>query len=158
MAYDIFLRLDTIPGESMDTTFRGQIELSSITSGLHHPAMVGSSSPSDAKPSADQVVVTKLVDSASVPLAKAVLTGARLANGRISFRRAGETRLVFLTMDVKYVVINDIQWVSSIGDELPGEQVTLAFGEIMWTYTRQNQDGTTSQTRYGWSFITNSPI
>jgi type VI secretion system secreted protein Hcp len=159
MAFDMFLLLDTIPGESVDRMFKGQTELHAITSGLHNPVMVGSGI-SDAKPRADQLVVTKWVDSTSPLLAKALLTGGKLATGRISFRKAGDTPdgLVFLTMDLRPVFVNNIQSVTSGTDDRPVEQVTLAFGEITWTYTRQKPDGTTSQTRYGWSFVNNSPI
>ncbi len=157
MALDIFLRLDTITGESVDRVFRGQTALHSVTSGLHAPVEVGTSAGAGTgRAMADRLVVTKWADSTSPLLAKALTTGTELATGRVSFRNPVDG-LVFLTMDLNHVFVSDIQSGTSPGDDRPGEQVTLAFGEIRSTYTRKNPDGTTSQTTWFWSFITNSP-
>jgi type VI secretion system secreted protein Hcp len=156
MAVDIFLRLDTIPGESIDRVFRGQIPLRSVASGLHTPVQLSGPEAGAGKAGPDRLVVTKWVDSSSVLLAKALTTGAELATGRISFRNPADL-LVFLTMDFNHVFVSDIQSEISPGDERPGDQVTLTFGEIAWTYARKNPDGSTSQTQWFWSFITNSP-
>jgi type VI secretion system secreted protein Hcp len=160
MAMDIFLRLDTIPGESRDFMFKGQIDVLKVSSGLQAPVQLDTSGLSiDGRAAADRLVVAKWVDVASVPLAKALVTGGRLAAGRITFRKAGETPLVFLTLDLRPVLVADISSETSGGEDRPLEQVTLAFGEVQWTYTRQNPDGSTSPpTKFAWSFINNSSV
>jgi type VI secretion system secreted protein Hcp len=157
MAFDCFLRLDQIPGESIDQTFKGQIHIRSITSGMHSPVQLGGPPLDlDAKASADRLVVTKWVDSASLLLAEALVTKKQLTSGLVSFRRPDG--LVYLTIDLRPVFVTDIESVASHGDELVAEQVTLAFADIIWTYTRRKADGSTSQTRYGWSFINNTRL
>jgi type VI secretion system secreted protein Hcp len=160
MAIDMFLRLDTIAGESRDSTFKGQIDVLQVSSGLQAPVQFSSGSLSTAgMAAADRLVVAKWVDVASVPLAKALLTGGRLANGRITFRRSGTMPVVFLTLDVRPVLVADISSETSGGEDRSVEKVTLAFGEIQWTYTRQNPDGSTSPPiKFAWSFIENSPV
>jgi type VI secretion system secreted protein Hcp len=160
MAIDMFLRLDTIPGESRDSMFKGQIDVLQVSSGLQAPVRLSASGLSiDGMAAPDRLVVAKWVDAASVPLAKALVTGGRLAFGRITFRKAGEMPVVFLTLDVKPVLVADISSETSGGEDRPMEQVTLAFGDIQWTYTRQNPDGSTSPpTKFAWSFTHNSSV
>lgn len=67
---------------------------------------------SDGKATADRLVVTKPVDSTSVLLAKALVTGVQLPTGRVSSRNPA-TGLVFLTVDLAHVWVTDIQSVTS---------------------------------------------
>jgi type VI secretion system Hcp family effector len=147
---DIFLHLDTIDGEVVIPQFKGQIEVASVSSGLYIPARTGSLV-SEVIPAAHRPVITKPMDSASVKLAQALLTGTPLANGVISFWDPARA-LVYLTINLDYVYVSDIESVTSGTDDLPHEQVTLAVARIRWTYTRKNPDGTTSKTTFGWDF------
>jgi type VI secretion system secreted protein Hcp len=156
MALDAFLRLDQIPGESIDRTFRDQIHIRSIAFGMHSPVQLGGPLDLDAKASADRLVVTKWVDSASLLLAEALVTKKQLPSGRVSFRMPDG--LVYLTIDLKTVFVADIESVASPDDELMSEQVTLAFADILWTYTRRKADGSISRTGFGWSFLHNSRL
>jgi type VI secretion system secreted protein Hcp len=155
---DIFLHLDTIAGESLDQQFKGQVMLASFTSGVHLPVQIGPAEPSSlGSPTATELVITKQVDSASVRLAQALLTKASLSNGVISCRNP-MNGLVFLTVNLPYVWVSDIQSAIVGAEDFPHEQVTLAFTRIIWTYVRKNPDGSTSQIKYGWDFVTESPI
>ncbi len=156
MALDAFLRLDQIPGESIDRTFRDQIHIQSIALGMHSPVQLGGPLDLDAKASADRLVVTKWVDSASLLLAEALVTKKQLPSGRVSFRMPDG--LVYLTIDLKTVFVADIESVASPDDDLMSEQVTLAFADILWTYTRRKADGSISRTGFGWSFLNNSRL
>jgi type VI protein secretion system component Hcp len=155
MPVDIFLALDTMTGESADPQFKGQMQLESITSGLHRRVELaaGASGPvaRTEKPTAPDLVITKRVDSTSVKLAKALLTKTTWSRGRVNFRD-GNTGLVFLTMDLKGVLVSDIQSVASGTDDRPNEQVTLRFMAINWIYTRKNPDGTKSEITFAWDF------
>jgi type VI secretion system secreted protein Hcp len=157
MALDAFLRLDQIPGESIDPKFQGQIHIRSMAFGMHSPVQLGGPLDLDAKASADRLVVTKWVDSASLLLAEALVTKKQVTSGRVSFRSPVDG-LVYLTIDLKTVFVADIESVASLDDELVSEQVTLAFADIIWTYTRRKADGSISRTGFGWSFLHNSRL
>ena len=149
---DIFLHLDAIDGEAVIPQFKGQIEVASVSSGVYMPTPTGSGSfLSEVIPAAHRPVITKPMDSASVKLAQALLTGTPLANGVISFWDPARA-LVYLTINLEYVYVSDIESVASGTNDRPHEQVTLAVARIRWTYTRKNPDGTTSKTAFGWDF------
>jgi type VI protein secretion system component Hcp len=159
MPVDISLALDTIAGESTDPQFKGQIELTSVTSGLHRSVDFSSATGAVAthELTAPELVITRRVDSTSVRLAKALLTKTILSKGRVSFRNPN-TGLVFLTMDLKSVSVRDIQSVASGPDGRPNEQVTLGFTAVNWIYTRKNPDGTKSEITFAWDFVSDSPV
>jgi type VI protein secretion system component Hcp len=155
---DIFLRLDTIGGEVVAPQFKGQIEVASVSAGVYIPPMSGSSLAGSAVyPAAHQPVITKPVDSASVNLMQAFLTGTRLTNGVISFWDP-VSALVYLTIKLDYLYVSGIESVISGTDDRPHEKVTLAVPRIYWTYLRKNPDGTTSKTAFGWDFTLARPI
>jgi type VI protein secretion system component Hcp len=89
MASDMFLVLDGIPGESQDKQFLKTISIGSVTYGMSVPG--SPTEPISGKPSVDQIVVSKLVDSASLHLLRALAEARRVDNGRISIRRPTTT-------------------------------------------------------------------
>jgi type VI protein secretion system component Hcp len=119
------------------------VEIGSLTYGL---SVHGSpTDPVGARPSVDQLVVSKRVDSASLPLLKALAEGTLVRTGRISFRRAGATTSTppppFLVIDPSGVHVRQVEVESNGGDEV-SERVALAFQQILWTYTSVSPTGT----------------
>jgi type VI secretion system secreted protein Hcp len=143
MAFDIFLSLAGIKGESRDSAFQGTTELQSINWGF---SLSGSISQGFGKPDSDEIVVSKFVDSTSPLLIKALNSAAPIGTGKISFRKAGSaaTSNIFLVVDLVDVVVRRVTVQSMGGDELPSEQVSLEFREGTWTYRVQNADGSYS--------------
>jgi type VI secretion system secreted protein Hcp len=141
MASDMFLELYGIRGEVQDKQFPNSIRIGSVTYG-----MSGSSSPTDpssGKAMVDQIVVSKVVDSASLPLLQALAEARRLDTGRISIRTAGSTTpVVFLVIDLGGVHVQGVEVQNTGADDRPSERMTLAFENIMWTYTPISPTGT----------------
>ncbi len=144
MASDMFLELYGIPGEVQDRQFPKSINIGSVTYGMSVPG--SPTEPISGKPSVDQIVVSKLVDSASVPLLRALAEPRRLDTGRISFRKPSSTSttspVVFLVVDLTGVYVRGVEVENTGADERPSERVTLAFEKIMWTYTPVSSTGT----------------
>jgi type VI secretion system secreted protein Hcp len=140
MATDMFLILPEIPGESYDSEYRKSIDIGSVTYG-----MSASGSPTDpvsGKPSVDQIVISRWVDSASLPLLRALAEGRRLETGRILIRRVGEHRYLMLELNLRGVRVRGVEVENGGGDERPSERVTLAFEQVTWIYTPISPTGT----------------
>ena len=143
MASDMFLELYGIQGEAQDKQFPKSINIRSVTYGMSVPG--SPTEPISGKPSVDQIVVSKLVDSASVPLLRALAEPRRVDTGRISIRRAGTSTtppVVFLVVDLSGVYVRGVEVENNSADERPSERVTLAFEKIVWTYTPVSSTGT----------------
>jgi type VI secretion system secreted protein Hcp len=142
MAIDMFLTLAGIKGESSDKEFLGATELSSVNWGLNLPeTSTGKFGPAEL----DELVVSKVVDTSSPRLMKALNDATPFTSGRISFRKAGATdsttSLVYFVIDLVDVVVRRVVAQSSAVEEVPREQVTLGFREATWAYRRKNADG-----------------
>jgi type VI secretion system secreted protein Hcp len=145
MASDVFLILPGIPGESQDRQFEKSIHIKKFTYGMS--ASGGLMEPPD-KPSVDQIVVSKWVDSASMPLLRALAEGRRLDSGRILIRHVGATvtpptpQPLYLAIDLRGVHVRGVEVEHSSEGEVAWERVTLAFERIRWTYTPLSSTGT----------------
>jgi type VI secretion system secreted protein Hcp len=135
MATNMFLVLDGIPGESQDSQFLKSVEISSLSYGMSVPG--SPTDPVGGKVSVDQIVVSKRVDLASLPLLQALAEARPVGTGRISIRRAGPVPPPppFLVIDLRGVLVRGVEVQNNSGDEVPSERVTLAFESIVWTYT-----------------------
>jgi type VI secretion system secreted protein Hcp len=136
MATNMFLVLDGIPGESRDSQFLNSVDISSLTYGMS--ALGSPTDPVSGKPSVDQIIVSKRVDLASLPLLRALAEARTVDTGRISIRRVTGTSPPpppFLVIDLRLVRVRGVEVETNSGVDAPSERVTLAFESIIWTYT-----------------------
>jgi type VI secretion system secreted protein Hcp len=162
MAFDSFLKLDTITGESTDSNFAGCMEIFSFSLGAANPVTISSSAggAGGGKASLSGFNFMKKTDSASPALYQACVTGAHLATGTVSLRKAGGTALVYLTYGFKVIFVDSIQWSGSQGgDDTPMESVSLAFGTLTVDYQPQDSTGKPKggAVHGGWNVQTNQP-
>src|SRR5580704_239160 len=103
MAFDAFFKLDTITGESTDSKFPGTMEIFNFSLGASNPVTLGSAAggAGGGKSSFQSFSFSKKTDSSSPQLFQACVTGAHLATGTVSLRKAGGTALVYLTYGIK---------------------------------------------------------
>lgn len=144
MAYDAFIKLDTITGESTDKTFAGDTEIFSFSLGASNPVTIGSGTVGGGggKAALSGFSFMKKTDCASPSLFQSCVTGAHIPTGTVSLRKAGGTALVYLTYGFKVIFIESIQWSgSSGGDDTPMESVSMAFGTLTIDYTKQDNTG-----------------
>jgi type VI secretion system secreted protein Hcp len=162
MAFDSYFKLDTITGESTDSKFTGAMEIFSFSLGASNPVTIGSAAGGGGggKASLSGFSFMKKTDSASPQLYQACVTGAHIATGTVSLRKAGGTALVYLTYGFKVIFIESIQWSgSSGGDDTPMESVTANFGTLTVDYQPQDATGAPKggAVHGGWNVQTNSP-
>lgn len=143
MAVDMFLELKGIKGESVDSSHKDQIDVLAWSwgmsqSGTTHIAAGGGAG----KVSVQDVSVTKWVDSASATLMQYCCKGTHIAEGTLTVRKAGDTPLEYIKLNMKNMIIASISTGGSGGEDRLTENVSLNFSEFKIAYTPQKADGT----------------
>ena len=122
MAFDAFLKIDGIDGESTDSKHKGEIEVLSFSWNVSHPTR------GRAKLTAFQVV--KNLDKASPLLFEACCTGDHISEALFTARKAGESKFEFLKIKMSDVIITSVSPGGASGGDLPMESVSLSFSKI----------------------------
>ena len=147
MAFDTFLSLDGLPGESTRKGFEGWIEIFSFSWGASNPTTVGthSSGMSAGKVTISSFNVMKKTETSSATLFQKCCTGQHFVKATVACNKASGDKtkpLTFLQYDFTEVYVESIQWSgSSGGDDTPTESVSFAFGAVKVTYTPQQTTG-----------------
>jgi type VI secretion system secreted protein Hcp len=143
MAYDAFLKLDGLDGESTTKGHEKWIEVSSFQWGVDHPVSITASGRSTGKANVHDFKITKPVDASSPKLFLSCVTGKNFDKGSIWVRKAGgDNALPYMKYDFKGILITGFENAASGGDDNPMEEMTLNFTGLDYTYTMQKPDGT----------------
>lgn len=160
MAFDTFLKIDGIPGESTDDKHKDWIEISSFSHGLSQPASAVVSSAGGG--SAERLnhadfTVTKLLDKASPKIYEFCCTGKHIKEVTIEMCRAGGDKMKYMEIKLQEAIISNVSSSGSSGSDFPNESVSFNYGKINWTYTQQKRaDGTPGgNVPAGWDLIAN---
>jgi type VI secretion system secreted protein Hcp len=162
MAFDAFLKIDGIPGESTDDKHKDWIEVLSYSHGVQQPASVTASSAGGA--GAERVnhadfVIVKHIDKASPKLYENCCTGKHLKDVTIELCRAGGDKVKYLEVKMEQVIISSVSPAGNPkGDDgFPTESVSFNYGKIKWTYTQQKRtDGSGGgNVTGGWDLTSN---
>lgn len=146
MAFDTYMDVDGIPGESTAEGFTQKIEIYSWSWGGSAPATVGPGTTgiSASRPSISSFNVMKKTDIASSKMFNSMCLGAHITKITVSMRKqtgaAGQQ--AFLIYIFEECMVESIQWSgSSGGDDTPTESVSFAFAKVTVEYKPQNADG-----------------
>lgn len=165
MAFDAFLFIDGVPGESTDDKHKDWIEILSFNHGLNQTASGSMSSGGGA--SAERCdhtpfTVVKTLDKASPLLAEKCCSGEHIKEVKLSLNRAGGDKVQYMEYKLQHVLVTTVSpGGSSQGKEtLPLEEIAFRYGKIEWTYTQQKlADGTGGgQVASGWDLTSNKKI
>jgi type VI secretion system secreted protein Hcp len=144
MAFDTFLKIDGIDGESTDSKHKGWIELIRYSSEMIQTVSRTASSAGGA--SAERVDIngfgfTKLLDKASPLLALACADGTHINTIALEICRAGTDKLTFMRYTMRNCIISSVQTSGTQGESFPSEDLEIDFGQIEWRYTVQKRAG-----------------
>lgn len=148
MAFDAFLKIDTIDGESTDSKHAGWIEILSFMHGMSQPTSKVASSAggaTSARVNIQDLRVTKFIDKASVKLAEACCSGKHFGRVTMELCRAGGDKMTYMEVKLSNAIVSSVRPGGSAGDseDVPREEVAFNFGKIEWKYTQQKRaDGT----------------
>lgn len=147
MAFDAFLKIEGVDGESTRAGFEKHIELLSFSWGASNSTTVGSMGPGGG---AGKATVTsfnclKATDTASPPLFQACCAGKHFPKAKVTLRKAGgDAPVDYLVYEFEKVYVDNIQWSGSTGgDDRPTESLGITFGKVTVTYTPQSDAGAT---------------
>ena len=144
MAIDMFLKIDTIKGETTDKAFAKGNAIDVLAwgwgvsnSGTTHMGGGGGSG----KANFQDISITKYVDSASHALLGGCATGQHFKSASLHVRKAGKTQLEYITIEMKEVLITSVSTGGSGGEDRLTENLSLNFAEVKFIYKPQKPDG-----------------
>lgn len=163
MAYDMYLQIQGVDGESTRKGYEKWIEVGSFSVSASNPTQVGTASAGAGagKVSISSFNVTKVVEASSPKLFAACCAGSHWDKGSLVMMEAGGAdAVVFFQYDFTMLFVDSISWSGgSGGDSKPNEAVSFVFGSINTTYSAQTaQGGMQKVGGAGWSLTTNSKL
>jgi type VI secretion system secreted protein Hcp len=146
MAFDGFIKIEGIPGESTDSDHADWIEITAFDHLLEQPASATASTSGGA--TAERVNhtpfnFTHLIDRASPKLYDAVNTGRHIKEIKFELcRAAGDKKVKYLEVTFEQAIISKVAPRGAASDEgFPSETVSISYGKIKWNYVLQKRDG-----------------
>lgn len=143
MAVDMFLELAEIPGESQKKDHEGQWDLLSYSYGVVQQGafQIGGRGGGAGKAEFQDISIVKYLDKASPKLFEACAKGTHFNKATIFVRKAGETPLEYLKVELENLMISSVQSSGSSSGDSPMESVTINCAKITKKYVEQTAEG-----------------
>ena len=143
MAYDVFLKLDDIKGESTDAKHKDEIDIESFQWGLSQTAAPIGGGGSVGKASFQDFSFTADISTASPQLFLACASGEHIKEGVITVRKPGTSGpLEYYTVKLTDCLVSLYNQAAVADGDLPMDEFALNYSKIEITYRPQNTDGT----------------
>jgi type VI secretion system secreted protein Hcp len=160
MAFDAFLKIEGIPGESTDAKHAAWIEILSFSHGLSQPvsAASGTGGRTSQRVDIQDFSIVKVLDKASPVLALHCCNGQHIPKVEMELCEASTDKHPYMKYTMEDVVVSSVRPGGSTqgGDTKPLEEVSFNFGKISWEYTPIDSTGKPGSTeRTGWNLTTN---
>ncbi len=147
MAYDGYLKIDGIPGESTDKGHKDWIEIISFKHEVSQPA--GSSTSriggrTGARVDIRDFCVTKVVDKSSTLLHLYCCNGKHISQIIVELCEATEQKHCYMRYTMKDVIVSSVKPSGVANEQIfvrPIEEVSFNFGQIQWEYTPKDHMG-----------------
>jgi type VI secretion system secreted protein Hcp len=163
MAFDAFVKIDGIPGESTDDKHKNWIEILSFSHGLSQPASAASATGGRTaeRVNVQDFSVVKVMDKATPLLHLACCDGRHLSKIEVEICEAGGNKHAYMKWTLEDAIISGVRPGGSAqgGESKPLEEVSFNFGKVRWEYTPMDSRGSPgSPQRTGWSLETNAKL
>ena len=135
-ALDIFLKVETIKGESQDAKHPGEIDVLSWSWGV-----VGPTSQPRQPACATPLRVLKNVDAATPQLVASAALNTTLPSATLTVVKTGAEPFEFLVITLHGVQVTSVQDGASTAGSTASEQLALGFASATVQYTPQKPDG-----------------
>jgi type VI secretion system secreted protein Hcp len=155
-AFDAFLKIDGVDGESKDDKHKGEIDIQSWSWGATQAGSMAAGGGGGAgKVSMQDFSFTKSIDKSSPKLFEALATGKHLKEVKLTLR--GSSSVEYLTITLTDVLVSSYSTGGSSGDDRPTESVSLNFAQIKMSYVEQDASGKAgAATEFGWDLKKNT--
>jgi type VI secretion system secreted protein Hcp len=142
MAVDMFLKVDSIKGDSVDDKHKGEIEVLSWSWGVTQTGTTHSGTGGGAgKANVHDVTITKYLDRSTPILLKHCLAGIHIKEALLTVRKAGGKPLEYVKMKMKDALVSSINPGGSGHDERLTETLGINFSVVEFDYVPQKPDG-----------------
>jgi len=140
MAFDAFLKLGDIKGESQVKGFEDQIQIESFHWGVANSGTIGSGSGGGSGvPSRQDFLFTSGSSMASPELFIACVTGENIKEGLLTLRHAAGSPTTFSTVKLTNVVVSGYDQAGSDDGAAPVDEFSLRYGKVEFTYNSVKQ-------------------
>jgi type VI secretion system secreted protein Hcp len=139
MAFDAFLKIDTVPGESQDDKHKDWIEVLSYSFGASQPSSGSRSSGGAAtgeRVNISDFSIVKALDKASPLIFKNTCNGTHIGSVILELCRATGDKAKYMEYKMTDVLVSSVRPGGSAqgGEALPLEEVSFNAGKIELTY------------------------
>jgi type VI secretion system secreted protein Hcp len=142
MAVDMFMKIDSLKGESKDKTHKGEIDVLAWSWGLSQSGTFATGGGGGAgKANFQDLSFTKYVDACSADLQLACANGKHFKTAKLVVRKAGENPLEYIIIELTELLVSSVSTGGSGGEDRLTENVTLNFEEVHFTYWTQADTG-----------------
>jgi type VI secretion system secreted protein Hcp len=143
MAVDMFLKIDTVEGESQDVKHTREIDVLSWSWGMTQSgSMQTATGGGSGKVNVNDVSITKWIDTATPVLMEYCCMGKHFDRAVLTVRKAGtDDPVEYMKLEMKNVMVSSMSSGASGGSDRVTEHVTLNFSEYKMTYTEQTDTG-----------------
>jgi type VI secretion system secreted protein Hcp len=143
---DIFLKIETVEGESTDDKHKGEIEVLSYSWGASNPVSIGSGSGGlgAGRVSFSDISFMTAFGKQSIKLFQACAGGDHFKKATIVHRKSGKEQEEFLKYTLSDLMVSSIQSSTGSDHSIPTDSFTLAFAKIEVEYLGQDATGKVS--------------
>ncbi len=140
MAFDAFLKISTVPGESTDDKHKDWIEILSFHWGIIQPSSGSRSSGGAAsaeRANHSDLSIVKTLDKASPKLFLACCKGEHIPSVKLELCRATGDKQKYMEYLLTDVIVSGVRpgGAAQGGESLPLEEVSFNYGKIELSYT-----------------------
>jgi type VI secretion system secreted protein Hcp len=161
MAFDIFLKIDGIKGESNDAQHREEIEAESFSWGASQQGTTGAGGGAGVgKASFQDLRVVMSVSRASPQLFLACAQGRHIKTAVLTCRKAGgRDQHDFLRYILSDALVSSYHIEGQAEDGVPVDEVSFKYAQLKIEYRPQKVDGSLgAPVAAGWNLKTNEPL
>ena len=137
MAFDVFLKLDGIDGESTYKDFQKWITIESFSWGVTNAAPVGGAGAG--KPALQELHVVSPLQISSPKLFQKAAEGAIIKTGELDVLTHGS--LSFLKIELTDILVSSFTMSGHLGDTLPKDSFSLRFARISESVAQRGPQG-----------------
>ncbi len=161
-AYQLFLKIDGIDGESTDNLHKNEIEAMTFSQDVFQGVPGFGGGGGAGKSQFSDFTVTKLVDKASPQLLLASASGNHIKKATLVVRQVGGgTPVEYYKITITDLLVTGVKISGDTGQtsNRPKETVSFNFGQIEWEYRPIKPDGSLgAPIRTGWNLKTNTKV
>jgi type VI secretion system secreted protein Hcp len=163
MAFDAFLKIGGIPGESTDDKHKDWIEILSFNWGASQPASVASATGGRTaeRVNIQDFSIVKVLDKSTPLLFQHVCNGKHIDKVEVELCAAAGDKHKYMKYTLENVVISNVRPGGSGkgGEAKPLEEVSFNFGKVQLEYTPMDSKGAAgSPQRAGWDLEANKKL